>query len=311
MSGSYNEFFAHEVTEVKPRLAWYCDNDEFELAVGKQTGTCTHLGSFCQTKVLGICVIKKDRYCCFNSPVTRVLREHLDRSGVADLGTAKRPQCQGISFLQMSKINPDQVNTDEIVGRMAEGEFMPDMEALLNGNFSDMESVLDGANSLLGDSSRKSPSDRNADRVGATDSSGSYTSIEEDQAARRPVYDSAWGPHKNSVRLLKPDALIGRVGQGLSIPVERDGTSGTVRARVEPVSGSTAQVGVDYTIAPSLIMWGPSQGQEQSFIIQFLPTATPGRKILLELSGTLNTDGVETPLIIDGNTLVTITIEGV
>lgn len=309
MERANREYFDYANAEVKPRLGWYCDSDEFELAVGRQVGNCTHLGSYCQTRVLGFCVIKKDRYCCFNSPVTRTIREDLDRQGISDLGTARHPQCEGVTFEQMQMVNQDTVDTDEIIGRMYEGEFMPDFNSMLGGSFTDMESVLDGAGSMLGDPTRMNPSDRNAGRVGETDPSGAYESIDEDMRNRKPVYESDIGPHLNSIRLLLSTTTFSvKPGQGVRIPVSRSGSSGTVRAQIDPMPGSTASVSTDYAVDPSLIMWGASQQQEQHFLVSIRQTATPGRSVTFELTGEHTDAGETRELVLDGETFITIQI---
>ena len=309
MERANREYFEYAETEVKPKLSWYCDSDEFELAVGRQVGNCTHLGSYCQTRVLGFCVIKKDRYCCFNSPVTRTIREDLDERGIADLGSARHPQCEGVTFEQMQMVNQDTIDTDEIIGRMHEGEFMPDFNSMMGGDFTDMESVLDGAASMLDDPTRMNPSDRNAERVGNTDPSGAYESIDEDMRDRRPVYESNIGPHMNSVQLLlSMTSITLQPGQGVRIPVTRGGSSGIVQAQIDPIPGASASVGSDYTVDPSLIMWGQGQQQEQHFQINIPLTALAGRSVTFELTGT-HTDGPDTrDLVLDGETFFTITI---
>lgn len=255
IQNAYDQFKTHQVQEVKPKLAWYCDSDEFELAVGKQIGTCTHLGSFCQTKVIGMCVIKKDRYCCFNSPVTRVLREHLDQTGVADLGTAMTPQCHGITFEQMSRINMDGVDEGEIIGRMDQGNFLPNMTNMAGMDFSEMEALLDGARSALGDTSRQNPSDRNEERLGQMDTAGSYASIESSQAGYRPGQNTdPWSAHNSTVSFATVAEHTIAPGQGIQLPVDRDGDAGgEVVLRLVTGPGSTAVVGRDYSIAQNPI----------------------------------------------------------
>lgn len=285
IQNAYNQFKMHEIKEVKPKLAWYCDSDEFELAVGKQIGTCTHLGSFCQTKVLGMCVIKKDRYCCFNSPVTRVLREQLDRTGVSDLGTAKRPNCDGITFEQMSRINLDDSDDGEIIGRMNQGEFLPNMTNMASMDFSEMEALLDGARSALGDTSRQSPSTRNEDRLGQIDTAGSYTSIENSQAGYRPGENTdPWTAHNSTVSFATVAEHTLAAGHGLQLPVDRDGDAGgEVVLRLVAGASSTGVVGRDYTIAQNPIS---NFDGRSSFQVNAPTGAVVGSVIYLTLEAT-------------------------
>lgn len=241
---AYNDFFKHETTVVKPKLAWYCDNDEFELAVGKQTGTCTHLGSFCQTKVLGHCIIKKDRYCCFNSPMTRIIREHLDQTGVADLGTAKRPNCGGLTIEQVSRMNLDNINTNELEGRMAQGMFNINIADLQNMSFADIQSMFDGAQSLIGDPTRMNPSDRSQSYVDQTDPNGAYSSILGSQSGYRPEATQTEAT-AGTIGLNTLERDVSR-GVALTINVVRTGSKGAVSVRVWTEDG-TAIAGTHYT----------------------------------------------------------------
>lgn len=285
IQNAYDQFKLHEIQEVKPRLAWYCDSDEFELAVGKQIGTCTHLGSFCQTRVLGMCVIKKDRYCCFNSPVTRILREQLDRTGVSDLGTAKRPNCDGITFEQMSRINLDDTDDNEIIGRMNQGEFLPNMASMASMDFSEMEALLDGARSALGDTTRQSPSTRNENRLGQIDTAGSYTSIENDQASYRPGENTdPWTAHNSTVSFATVAEHTLAPGRGLQLPVDRDGDAGAeVVLRLVAGASSTGVVGRDYTIAHNPIS---NFDGRSSFQVNAPTGAVVGSVIYLTLEAT-------------------------
>ncbi|MDV5555431.1 conjugal transfer protein TraN [Enterobacter hormaechei] len=35
---------------------------------------CTYVGSYCKSKVLGACIEKEKAYCCFNSPLSRIIQ---------------------------------------------------------------------------------------------------------------------------------------------------------------------------------------------------------------------------------------------
>jgi hypothetical protein len=266
LSNAYKKFFTYEMGVVKPRLAWYCDNSEFELAVGKQTGTCTHLGSFCQTKVLGFCIIKKDRYCCFNSPVTRIIREHMDTVGIADLGTAKRPQCKGVTIEQMSQLNPDDVATGEVEGRMAQGNFNLDITALMSMDFAQIQSLLDGASSMLGDPTRQNPSDRNQGWFNESDNNASYGSILSSQSGYQPTTPSEVEAKAGTVGLTWPERTVSR-GTAFRINVRRTGTKGPVRVRVWTET-ETAQAGRDYDAVDAYVQWADGQSGEKPVLLK-------------------------------------------
>lgn len=283
MQKSYGDFMKHEITVEKPKLAWYCDNDEFELAVGKQTGTCTHLGSYCQTKVLGMCIIKKDRYCCFNSPITRIIREDMDQKGIADMGTAKHPKCEGLTIEQVSKLNLDTVDTDEVEGRMFQGKFNIDISALQNMSFAEIQSMFDGAKSLIGDETRKDPSVRNQEYVDLTDPEAAYGSLMTSQEGYRA----------ESVDTEASDAKVGldtierEVARGMAVVmnVQRTGGKGTVtvRVRANASTGGTAIAGADYETINTTAYFGDFDTSPKKFILKTKPTTGPRRSVVVQL----------------------------
>lgn len=284
MQRSYQDFMKHETTVEKPKLAWYCDNDEFELAVGKQTGTCTHLGSYCQTKVLGMCIIKKDRYCCFNSPITRIIREDMDAKGIADLGSAKHPQCQGLTIEQVSKLNLDDVATDEVEGRMAQGKFNIDISALQNMSFSEIQSMFDGAQSLIGDDTRKDPSVRNQEYIDQTDPAGAYGSLMDSQGAYRPeAVDTAASDAKVGLDILERDATR---GMAVVFNVQRTGRKGAVTVRVQAgvSTGGTATVWEDYEPLDGTAYFSDFDTTPKKFLIKTLPVHGPRESIIVKLT---------------------------
>ena len=232
-----------------------------------------------------MCVIKKDRYCCFNSPVTRILREQLDRTGVSDLGTAKHPNCDGITFEQMSRINLDNTDDNEIIGRMNQGEFLPNMANMASMDFSEMEALLDGARSALGDTTRQSPSTRNEDRLSQIDTAGSYTSIENNQASYRPGENTdPWTAHNSTVSFATVAEHTLAAGHGLQLPVDRDGDAGgEVVLRLVAGASSTGVVGRDYVIAQNPIS---NFDGRSSFQVNAPTGAVVGSVIYLTLEAT-------------------------
>ncbi|NEL74624.1 MAG: conjugal transfer protein TraN, partial [Xanthomonas perforans] len=77
--------------------------------------------------LLGICIVKMHVSCCFNSTVSKSIRDHMAKDGRFGMGTAKRPQCGGIPLTQLINANMENFSTDEVEARMAAGGFTPDM----------------------------------------------------------------------------------------------------------------------------------------------------------------------------------------
>lgn len=84
------------------KIVWACEEDEFMLAAHREYGNCTYVGSYCKTEVLGACIEKRKGYCCFKSPMARIMQEQIRQQmgdeypDLQDFGDAEDPQCGGI-----------------------------------------------------------------------------------------------------------------------------------------------------------------------------------------------------------------------
>ncbi len=104
-----------------------CGQDEQILQMKNGQSLCTYIETYCSSRVLGVCVERKQRHCCFNS----VLAKLINRQGRAQLGLPQE-QCGGLSQEQLAaldfsrmdlsefiaSISPRQINAEEEVARM-------------------------------------------------------------------------------------------------------------------------------------------------------------------------------------------------
>lgn len=237
---------------VKPKLGWYCDDSDFEVAVQKQVGTCHYLGSKCQSKVLGVCLVKKELYCCFNSPITRIMREDMMSRGIGDMGDAKHPNCAGLSVAQVSGGALDEIDTNEMIGRMQMGGFLPD--DVMDPNAA--ESLYTGAGSTYGDPSRIPVSQRTDQHLESMDYQGATSSINDDLSKTLPTQstDAPTGPGQIT---FTTGYYSFDSGKPAVISMSRNGGTGMVSVVFNTQSGSAAD-GRDYSGVSQTIYW--SQG---------------------------------------------------
>ncbi|OJW42472.1 MAG: hypothetical protein BGO50_01695 [Rhodanobacter sp. 67-28] len=256
-----DQFMANEDANVKPHLGWYCDNSDFETAVGKNLGECHYLGSFCSTDVLGVCLIKKESYCCFNSPTSRILREKLLSEGIGDMGSAKHWNCQGISLQDMAKGALTNTDTSEIIGRMEEGGYLP--ADIFSGNQAQVEYT--GSGSAIGDPSRLIASDRTNATVGKMDPAAASSSIEAQAMSAVPTATTSTptGPGQIS---FSTGYLSVTSGQPVVLTVTRNGGLGMVTVN-ETTTAGTAADGANYTGSNNTLYWGNGDISEKSVTI--------------------------------------------
>ena len=121
------------------QMVWSCEQPEYELAAKKQLKVCKDLGTFCASKepITGLCLIRKESYCCYNSPLARILNEQIKpQLGIA-FGTPESPVCTGILVSDLDKVDWSRVNLDEWLGILAQTNHLPtagNAAALLNLN---------------------------------------------------------------------------------------------------------------------------------------------------------------------------------
>lgn len=102
--------FAAQIAIMMVQKWLACDPDAQVLAMKKGQNLCVHIKSRCRKKVVGVCVEKEEKYCCFNSKLARII----NRSGRAQLGLPM-DQCDGFSQDQLLAINFDQIDLTEFI----------------------------------------------------------------------------------------------------------------------------------------------------------------------------------------------------
>ena len=78
-----------------------CDSQDMEVGMLKGSGMCHEVGTYCSSKILGICVQKSKGHCCFNTKLGRIIQEQgrpqLKSFNGVGWGTPKQPYCRGFT----------------------------------------------------------------------------------------------------------------------------------------------------------------------------------------------------------------------
>ncbi|WP_298673207.1 conjugal transfer protein TraN [uncultured Sphingomonas sp.] len=78
-----------------------CEQQDMEVGMLKGSGMCHEVGSYCSSKILGICVQKSKGQCCFNTKLGRIIQEQgrpqLKSFNGVGWGTPKKPFCRGFT----------------------------------------------------------------------------------------------------------------------------------------------------------------------------------------------------------------------
>lgn len=251
------EYVDYTRQEIRPRLSWYCDEDEFDLASAKEIGNCYYLGDYCQTSILGVCIDKRQRHCCFNSPMTKMIRGQLHEQGIVSMGTAKQPRCGGISIYQMAQMNLSSMDTEDLEGRMVAAGIVPDL--LEMSQMPGLEDLMTGTGSLIGNGEdRQTVSQRTNERLEQTTPGDARTDIGESIEHLIPETSTPY--------LLTPGEISFALGYRQEkrqrtrreyIKVTRTGGEGAVSARFEITSANYERAsGFDIYVEPTTLYWG-------------------------------------------------------
>lgn len=113
-------YMIYQIAMLIIQMIYKCTKDEMQLMVEVALKKCTFLGSYCDQKVLGMCTVKKQAYCCYDSPLARIVVEQ----GVGQLGrtqgTAKAPQCDGLTLAELELLDWDKIDLSEWTGMLIE-----------------------------------------------------------------------------------------------------------------------------------------------------------------------------------------------
>ena len=96
----------------------------------KELSSCTYLGSWCAQYVTvgispSICIEKRKGYCCYNSPLSRIIQEQVRTQLGMGFGSAENPICGGIPVEDIQNIDWTKVNLDEWLGILAQNDVLP------------------------------------------------------------------------------------------------------------------------------------------------------------------------------------------
>ncbi|EKF9146789.1 conjugal transfer mating pair stabilization protein TraN [Vibrio cholerae] len=163
LSTAMTIYTVYVVAMVMIQMVYKCEEDEFTMNAKRALKNCSYVGSYCKSKVLGACVEKREAYCCFNSPLSRIIQEQVRPQLGQSFGDPKNPQCGGIPLDKIAEIDWSKVNLDEWLGILQQNGKFPDPSSLnldsLTGNGSDFN--IDG--------SRKNTKERTLERLNGID----------------------------------------------------------------------------------------------------------------------------------------------
>ncbi|UYM15960.1 conjugal transfer protein TraN [Endozoicomonas euniceicola] len=106
-----------------------CEDEEFELAAKREMKTCHKVGSYKKSKLLGISSMEYNSYCCFNSPLSRILQVQIRQQLNMGWGSAKHPDCSGITPEVLQIVDWNQIDLSEWLALLKLQNKLPELNA--------------------------------------------------------------------------------------------------------------------------------------------------------------------------------------
>jgi hypothetical protein len=112
----------------KPLIPPICPDDEKQLADRRDRGLCHEVESgWCSSRVLGVCVQKKNTYCCFKGKLSRIVNEQGRPQIAKGWGTGKDPICTGFLVTELQMLDFAAMDLSEFYADIKSK--MPDISA--------------------------------------------------------------------------------------------------------------------------------------------------------------------------------------
>lgn len=139
-------YLVYQVAMLIIQMIYKCTEDEMQLMVEVQLRKCSYLGSYCDSKVLGMCTVKKQAYCCYESPLARIVVEQGVKQLGRSQGVAKAPQCDGLTLAELERLDWDKIDLSEWTGMLIEHNLYAGTSKLTPESITGKGSFLPGEN---------------------------------------------------------------------------------------------------------------------------------------------------------------------
>jgi conjugal transfer mating pair stabilization protein TraN len=100
----------YSILDILVNIIWECEMEEFQLGVQKQLRNCHYEGSYCHGF---LCIEKRESYCCFNSPLARIINVQAKQQLGGKRDDPENPDCSGLTINDLSRIDWSRIDLKE------------------------------------------------------------------------------------------------------------------------------------------------------------------------------------------------------
>ncbi|MBD1389383.1 conjugal transfer protein TraN [Neiella sp. HB171785] len=154
VGGVMAAYTAYQMVKLGLTLITKCEDEEMDMGLKIAQKSCMKEGrSRCNKEALGVCIQKIQDWCCFNSPLARIIMEQAyPMLGKSPVG------CNGLTPGELASLDWEAIDLTEWVNMMLEADLMPESSEIT------MDS-LTGDGRILNPYGRDNVEDRTADRL--------------------------------------------------------------------------------------------------------------------------------------------------
>lgn len=136
----------YQIAKMVVQLIFACTEEEVKLNMLKQQRLCTsagEIGNYCSSETLFGCVARKEAYCCFSSPFSRIFQQQARPQLGITFGDPKAPTCEGLPINKISQLDFDKMDFSEWIDMMKISNQLP-VDSLTADSMYDKANVTKG-----------------------------------------------------------------------------------------------------------------------------------------------------------------------
>jgi conjugal transfer mating pair stabilization protein TraN len=118
-------YMVYQILDVLVHIVWACEADELELGAKRELQSCHYVGDYCATKALFACLESRSVYCCYNSPLARIVQEGARPQLGQDFGDAQDPDCAGLPLTSLAAIDWSRIDLEAWHAILLQGGVLP------------------------------------------------------------------------------------------------------------------------------------------------------------------------------------------
>lgn len=119
----------YSIAKLVHALLTACDEDEYETSYKRATGSCHEVSDQCTSENLIGCVERTKTFCCYSSPLARIIHEQAFISNqhpfTGGWSAYQQAGCRGFTFAEFAQIDFDQLDLNEWVSLLIGADKLP------------------------------------------------------------------------------------------------------------------------------------------------------------------------------------------